>query len=163
MPPSPSPDPWALVVVATPQLREVAGVTVTLTREREVYLQLTSRGYGNSEACRIVGINRRTGKRWHHGHHSPAYGKPKPPITAEAPAAGLSRYLREVRGLEPRRQMITWVMGTLPGAAAAGRPGSIRRSSWAGHGVQEPRRGGRYLLWRAPARLRRFRDAREKN
>ncbi|MFI8435632.1 helix-turn-helix domain-containing protein [Streptomyces sp. NPDC079020] len=28
-------------------------------------------GYGNSEASRIVGINRRTGKRWRNGWHSP--------------------------------------------------------------------------------------------
>ncbi|WP_237693810.1 helix-turn-helix domain-containing protein [Streptomyces sp. SID2888] len=50
-----------------------------LTREREVYLQLTRQGYSNREACRIVGINLRTGKRWRNGHHSPTYGKPKPP------------------------------------------------------------------------------------
>ncbi|WP_374229495.1 IS30 family transposase [Streptomyces sp. NEAU-YJ-81] len=54
-----------------------------------------SQGYNNSEACRIVGINRRTGKRWRNGDHSPHHGKPKPPIRAEASAAGPSRYLRE--------------------------------------------------------------------
>ena len=53
-----------------------------LTREREVYLQLMSQGYGNAEACRIVGVNRRTGKRWRNGYHSPAYGRPKPPISS---------------------------------------------------------------------------------
>ncbi|PNG16201.1 IS30 family transposase [Streptomyces cahuitamycinicus] len=69
-----------------------------LTREREVYLQLMSQGYGNREASRIVGINPRTGKRWRNGHHSPTYGKPKPPIRSEASACdapGRSRYLRE--------------------------------------------------------------------
>ncbi|WP_410093354.1 IS30 family transposase [Streptomyces sp. ME109] len=66
-----------------------------LTREREVYLQLMSQGYGNAEACRIVGVNRRTGKRWRNGYHSPTFGKPRPPITAGPPATGPSRYLRE--------------------------------------------------------------------
>ncbi|MET9588006.1 helix-turn-helix domain-containing protein [Streptomyces sp. NPDC006539] len=66
-----------------------------LTREREVYLQLTSQGYSSTEVCRIVGINLRTGKRWRNGHQSPADGKPKPPISAEAPVASPSCYLRE--------------------------------------------------------------------
>lgn len=38
-----------------------------LTREREAYSQLMRQGYSNSEACRIVGINVRTGKRWRNG------------------------------------------------------------------------------------------------
>lgn len=66
-----------------------------LTREREVYLQLMRQGHSNREACRIVGINVRTGKRWRNGWHSPPTGKPKLPITVEASAPGPSRYLRE--------------------------------------------------------------------
>jgi IS30 family transposase len=37
------------------------------TAKRELFAALIGRGVGNSEACRIVGINRRTGKRWRHG------------------------------------------------------------------------------------------------
>ncbi len=37
------------------------------TVKREQYAALIARGVTNSEACRIVGINRRTGKRWRHG------------------------------------------------------------------------------------------------
>jgi IS30 family transposase len=37
------------------------------TAKREQYAALIARGVGFSEACRIVGINRRTGKRWRHG------------------------------------------------------------------------------------------------
>ncbi|MEV0492328.1 IS30 family transposase [Streptomyces atratus] len=66
-----------------------------LTREREAYLQLMQQGRSSTEACRIVGINVRTGKRWRNGWHSPPTGKPKPPITVEASASGVSRYLRE--------------------------------------------------------------------
>ena len=35
--------------------------------KRERYARLIAQGFNNSEACRIVGINRRTGKRWRHG------------------------------------------------------------------------------------------------
>ena len=37
------------------------------TVKREQYAAVIARGVTNSEACRIVGINRRTGKRWRHG------------------------------------------------------------------------------------------------
>jgi transposase, IS30 family len=37
------------------------------TAKRERYAALIARGVSFSEACRIVGINRRTGKRWRHG------------------------------------------------------------------------------------------------
>ncbi len=37
------------------------------TEKREQFARLIAQGFGNSEACRIVGINRRTGKRWRHG------------------------------------------------------------------------------------------------
>ena len=35
--------------------------------KRAQYARLIAQGSNNSEACRIVGINRRTGKRWRHG------------------------------------------------------------------------------------------------
>jgi transposase len=35
--------------------------------KREQFARLIGQGFGNSEACRIVGINRWTGKRWRHG------------------------------------------------------------------------------------------------
>jgi transposase, IS30 family len=37
------------------------------TVKREQYAALVARGVASSEACRIVGINRRTGRRWRHG------------------------------------------------------------------------------------------------
>ena len=37
------------------------------TAKREEFARLIARGVTNSEACRIVGVNRRTGKRWRHG------------------------------------------------------------------------------------------------
>ena len=35
--------------------------------KREQFARLIAQGFNNSEACRIAGINRRTGKRWRHG------------------------------------------------------------------------------------------------
>jgi transposase, IS30 family len=37
------------------------------TAKREQFGRLIARGTSNAEACRIVGINPRTGKRWRHG------------------------------------------------------------------------------------------------
>ncbi len=37
------------------------------TVKREQFAQLIARGVSNNEACRVVGVNPRTGKRWRHG------------------------------------------------------------------------------------------------
>jgi hypothetical protein len=37
------------------------------TTKREQFARLISRGVPNAEACRLVGINRRTGTRWRFG------------------------------------------------------------------------------------------------
>lgn len=37
------------------------------TAKREQFGRLIARGVPNAEACRVVGINRRTGTRWRHG------------------------------------------------------------------------------------------------
>ncbi len=66
-----------------------------LTEERRVYLQLMQQGVSNAEACRIVGINRRTGKRWRNGRVPSGGHVGASPITTVAPPPGPSRYLRE--------------------------------------------------------------------
>lgn len=35
--------------------------------ERERFMAVIGRGISNAQACRIVGVNRRTGTRWSHG------------------------------------------------------------------------------------------------
>jgi transposase, IS30 family len=42
-----------------------------LSRQREEYARLTARGVSNSQACRVVGVNRRTGTRWRYGRSVP--------------------------------------------------------------------------------------------
>src|SRR2546430_10733057 len=68
------------------------------TVKREQYAALIARGVTNSEACRIVGINRRTGKRWRHGRTITSSGGRRlhyPPVVSAAKAAISPRYLSE--------------------------------------------------------------------
>ncbi|MBV2156782.1 IS30 family transposase, partial [Kitasatospora sp. SUK 42] len=48
-----------------------------------------------AEACRVLGINDRTGRRWLYGRNSSGRNKAAPPLTAVAPPCGRSRYLGE--------------------------------------------------------------------
>ena len=63
------------------------------TAKREEFARLIARGVSNAEACRIVGVNRRTGKRWRHGrtitsssgrrlHYSPVINPRREEISA---------------------------------------------------------------------------------
>src|SRR5450830_1166491 len=40
---------------------------VPLTGQRQEFARLITRGVSNSEACRMVGVSRRTGTRWRYG------------------------------------------------------------------------------------------------
>src|SRR6266700_6714275 len=78
--------------------------------KREQFARLIAQGFSNSEACRIVGINRRTGKRWRHGrtvttrdgrklHYAPVAGAGRRAIseqTGRSPST-ISRELRRNR------------------------------------------------------------------
>jgi hypothetical protein len=63
--------------------------------KREQYARLIAQGYNNSEACRIVGINRRTGKRWPHGRTITTRDGRKLHYAAVV-AAGAGRRVRQV-------------------------------------------------------------------
>nr|WP_203888318.1 IS30 family transposase [Planotetraspora kaengkrachanensis] len=52
-------------------------------------------GFSSLEACRIVGINSRTGKRWRNGWNPSGTRKGAPPIARVVAPSGPSRYLRE--------------------------------------------------------------------
>ncbi|WP_328860054.1 IS30 family transposase [Streptomyces sp. NBC_00306] len=66
-----------------------------LSREREEYSRLVQQGYSNTEACRIVGVDRRTGNKWRNGRSGERNRKPVPPVNPVVPASGSSRYLCE--------------------------------------------------------------------
>ncbi|WP_372027972.1 IS30 family transposase (plasmid) [Rhodococcus sp. NyZ502] len=64
-----------------------------LRNERAAYLQLMKQGLSNNEACRIVGINPKTGRRWRNGRNASGVSAAAPPIDSVVPLAGPSRYL----------------------------------------------------------------------
>lgn len=60
-----------------------------LIREREEYFRLMEQGVSSRQACRMVGINRQTGKRWRNGRT-----ETKQRLRAVVPPAGVAgRYL----------------------------------------------------------------------
>src|SRR6516225_8748173 len=63
--------------------------------KREHYARLIARGFNNSEACRIVGINQKTGKRWRHGRTITARDGRKLHY-APVVAAGPGRRVRQI-------------------------------------------------------------------
>lgn len=66
-----------------------------LSHERAAYLRLVQQGLSNKEACRIVGINLRTGRRWRNGRNPTDKNVGALPITSAAPPAVRGRYLHE--------------------------------------------------------------------
>ncbi len=90
-----------------------------LVREREEYFRLMNQGLSSAEACKRIGINYRTGKRWRNGRGAYGKGKARPPVLAVVPAEGLSRYLREADRI------------TSPTGCGRRPPAGGQRPSWA--------------------------------
>lgn len=68
------------------------------TAKREQFARLIARGVPNAEACRVVGINRRTGTRWRHGRditNSSGRRLHSPPVITRRKAEISERYLSE--------------------------------------------------------------------
>lgn len=66
-----------------------------LTGERVEYLRLMEQGLGNKKACRIVGINEKTGRRWRNGRNACGRNRAALPIRSVAPPSVPGRYLNE--------------------------------------------------------------------
>lgn len=64
-----------------------------LTAERAAYLQLMKQGHSNAEACRTIGIDERTGRKWRNGRSPERRKRAVPPITTVVPPTHPSRYL----------------------------------------------------------------------
>lgn len=72
-----------------------------LSAERAAYLRLMQQGYSNAEACRIVGVDERTGRKWRNGRSAENDGRRAvPPITTVVPPTGPSRYLNEAERIQ---------------------------------------------------------------
>ena len=68
------------------------------TAKREQYARLIARGTSCAEACRIVGVNLRTGKRWRHGRTVTSSSGAKlhyPPVISARKQVISERYLSE--------------------------------------------------------------------
>lgn len=68
------------------------------TAKREQFARLIARGVPNAEACRMVGINRRTGTRWRHGREITSSSGRRlhyPPVITTRKAEISDRYLSE--------------------------------------------------------------------
>lgn len=69
-----------------------------LTAQREQFARLIARGVSNSEACRIVGVNRRTGTRWRYGRTTTSTGgvdRHYPPMAINATRTMSAHFLSE--------------------------------------------------------------------
>jgi IS30 family transposase len=69
-----------------------------LTRQRELFGRLIAAGVSNSEACRTVGVNRKTGTRWRFGRSIPTSAGGVlhyPPVLSTRLVAVSPRYLCE--------------------------------------------------------------------
>jgi IS30 family transposase len=71
-----------------------------LVRERAAYLALVDQGASSREACGIVGVNHRTGKRWRNGRNPSTRGQGchepgAAPISPQPVEVASSRYLTE--------------------------------------------------------------------
>ncbi|MFD7640950.1 IS30 family transposase [Kitasatospora sp. NPDC059795] len=67
-----------------------------LSAGRAAYFRLVKQGAGNDQACRIVGINPKTGRRWRNGRNASGRNNATPPARPTAPPSSPSRYLAEV-------------------------------------------------------------------
>jgi IS30 family transposase len=128
-----------------------------LTEQQDRFVRLIAQGVPNAEACRIVGINRRTGTRWRLGrtirntagelvHYPPAHTGPAPRYLSLAERTVIADLYRERR---PARE-IAAIIGRSPSTVSR----ELRRN--ADHdGRYLPRTAERLALERVRRRRRR--------
>jgi IS30 family transposase len=113
-----------------------------LVAERAEYLRLVQQGVSSKEACRLVGINSTTGRRWRNGRNASGKDKAASPIQSVTPPPACSRYLREddrihiadrLREKATIRQIAT-ELGRSPSTISR----EIRRNGHPGNGQYRP-------------------------
>jgi IS30 family transposase len=95
-----------------------------MTAKREIYVRLMQQGISNSEACRQLGIDRKTGHWWKNGGVVVRNGVARvvSPITVRtAPPAGSTRYLSEA-------ERVTIADGVRAGRSARSIAGELGRA-----------------------------------
>lgn len=127
------------------EIREVRSPQgpVRLAAERAAYFELVRQGYGNEAACRVVGVNPKTGRRWRNGRRASGRNKAAPPANAPVePPSCSGRYLSEDERIviaDRRREKIS----IRQIAVELGRPAStisreIKRNRHPGSGDYRP-------------------------
>ncbi|WP_445038315.1 IS30 family transposase [Streptomyces hayashii] len=115
---------------------------VKLARERATYSRLMEQGYSNNEACRIIGINRRTGQKWRNGRSADRRQKAAPPIHMVVQPSGPSRYLREDERIHIadrlREKATVRAIATELGRSPSTISREIRRNRHPGSGAYRP-------------------------
>ena len=115
------------------------------TAKREQFARLIARGTSNAEACRIVGINSRTGKRWRHGRtvtSSSGLRLHYPPVTGALEREISSRFLSEgervvIADLRRRGRAVRGIAAEL-GRSPATVSRELRRNRDPGSGQYRP-------------------------
>ena len=133
-----------LAIVATPEVfggcdGDLGGRGVApQTAKREWFARLIAQRVPNAEACRIVGINRRTGARWRHGREITSSSGRRlhyPPVIQTRKVEISPRYLAE----EERGRIADLHRATV--IQRAGSTGRSRRSGWPQTGGRVPAAG----------------------
>ena len=124
--------------------RHKPGPGKPLTAQRERYLQLMKQGFSNAEACRQVGVNRKTGHRWRHGrrYRSGGRGQYQRPIVAAAAMTISPRFLSgdervHIADLHRLGQSVRSIARKL-GRAASTISRELRRNAHPGSGLYHP-------------------------
>ncbi len=132
-----------------------------LTSQRDQYLGLMRQGTSNAAACRLVGVNRKTGHRWRYGRSVttrtgavltyPAITGPADPVSArclvEAERVSIADGL--IHGLSLR--MIAAGLGRAPSTISR----EVRRNRDPVFGAYHPYRAGRQAAGRASDSVKR--------
>ncbi|MFD7499418.1 IS30 family transposase [Streptomyces sp. NPDC059832] len=108
-------------------------------------------GLTSYEACRIVGINYRTGKRWRNGRNPAPTHKGAPPVQRAAPSSGPSRYLKEADRIHIADRLREKATVRAIAAELGRSPSTISREIRR-NGTVDPRGGRRYRPYAAQAR-----------
>ncbi|MEV6495307.1 IS30 family transposase [Actinoplanes sp. NPDC051633] len=111
--------------------------------ERQAFLDLVTRGVSTSEACRRVGVNRKTGHRWQHGSTSTTKAGQRrvhPPVARPSRVSG--RYLSQDERIVIADRLRAGASQATIAAELRRSPGTIsrevRRNSHPGSGDYRP-------------------------
>ena len=137
------------------------------TAKREWFSRLIGKGASSVEACRIVGVNPRTGKRWRHGrsivsssgrrlHYPPVVSVPNPEISTRYLSEDERVVIADLRG----RGATVWAIAAVLGRSPATISRELRRNQDPGSGQYRPFTAQRLAAGRRarPGRGRLVRD-----